>query len=146
MNTSKNRFWFAILLLLTVAAGCGVPQAKQADPELGFEVQMQVNSGQQFHASFGVENRGPTAFAGDKAFEGKMELRYADGAQTGELRASAKIVELARLDPGETAWPVAWRAQLDPGAYTLTWGAADYGFTSVEFQIVERDGRLYLDV
>jgi hypothetical protein len=37
------------------------------------------------------------------------------------------------------------RVQLDPGAYTLTWGAEGYGETTVEFQIIERDGRLYLD-
>ena len=37
-----------------------------------------------------------------------------------------------------------WRGRLDPGAYSLVWGAKGYGLTSVAFEIVERDGRLTL--
>jgi hypothetical protein len=105
---------------------------------------MQINAQQEWHVSLGVHNRMETPFAGDKTFEGQMELRYVDGEQAGELRASANIVSLAPLAPDETAWPMAWRAQLDPGTYSLTWGAEGYGWSSVEFQVVERDGRLYL--
>lgn len=138
--------WFLFVLLITsaVAAGCSASQTMEADPELSFEVQMQVNAAQEFHTSLGVENRGSTPFVGDESFDGEMELRYADGAQAGELRARAEVVQLCKLESGDTVWPLAWRAQLDPGTYTLTWGAKDYGFSSVEFQIVERDGRLYL--
>jgi hypothetical protein len=145
MKPNTKRFLFALLILAAVAAGCSTRQSKDLDPELSFEVQMQVNAAQEFHASLGVENRGPVPFAGDETFNGEMELRYADGAQAGELRARAETVQLSRLEPSETAWPLTWRAQLDPGAYTLTWGAKDYGSYMSEFQIVERNGRLYLD-
>lgn len=144
MKPNTKQCLLALLILAAVAAGCSTPQSKDIDPELSFEVQMQVNAAQEFHTSLGIKNRGPTPFAGDETFHGEMELRYADGAQAGELRARAETVRLSRLEPGETAWPVAWRAHLDPGAYTLTWGAQDYGFSTVEFQIVERNGRLYL--
>jgi hypothetical protein len=130
--------------MLTILAGCSTPHWQEAEPTLGFEAQVQVNSGQEFHASLGIENTGQVAFAGDDAFDGEMELRYADGEQSGELRARAEILALSRIEPGDTAWPVTWRGRLDPGAYTLTWGADRYGETRIQFQIVERDGRLYL--
>ena len=105
---------------------------------------MQVDAGQEFHASLGIQNKSAAPLAGDEAFTGQMELRYADGERAEELRASAEIAALSPLSPGDTAWPMAWRGLLDPGAYVLTWGAESYGMTTVEFQIVERDGRLYL--
>jgi hypothetical protein len=105
---------------------------------------VEVNADQAFHASLGIRNEGVAPFAGDEAFNGQMELRYAEGDQAGELRASAEIVPLAPLKPGDTAWPMTWRGSLDPGAYILTWGAEGYGVTTVRFQIVEREGRLYL--
>jgi hypothetical protein len=145
MNPNTKQCLFALLILSAVAAGCSTPKSTDAGPELSFEVQMQVNTAQEFHASLGVENRGPTAFPGDETFNGEMELRYADGTQAGELRARAETVQLSRLEPGETAWPVAWRAHLDPGKYILTWGTETYGSCTVGFQIVERNGRLYLD-
>ena len=148
---THNRIFLVIALIATAVAaiafagaGCNVPKAEDTDPKLRFDAQIEVNSAQEFHVSLGITNAGTTAFSGDETFEGQMQLRYADGDRAGELRARAEIVRLASLAPGETAWPMAWRAQLDPGTYTLTWGTEPYGFYSTEFQIVERDGRLYL--
>jgi hypothetical protein len=101
-------------------------------------------SAQEFEVRLGVQNASQAHLAGDETFYGQMELRYADGAQAGELRAGAEIVSLAPLSPGETAWPLVWRGQLDSGAYTLTWGTEGDGTTTVEFQVAERSGRPYL--
>jgi hypothetical protein len=144
VKASTKWFWFISLILIATGVGCSAPREKVSTQELSFEARMQVNSAQEFHVSLGIKNAGTSASAEDETFNGQMELRYADGEQAGELRARANIVRLAPLAPGETAWPMAWRAQLDPGTYTLTWGAENYGFYSTEFQIVERDGRLYL--
>ena len=144
MKMNVIRFVLVLVLASAIAAGCSASRTEQAAPDLDFEVRMQVNAAQEFHASLGIRNASTTTFAGDETFDGQMELRYADGDRAGELRARAEIVRLASLAPGETAWPMAWRAQLDPGTYILTWGAEPYGFYSTEFRIVEQDGRLYL--
>jgi hypothetical protein len=138
--------WILLCALLTslTVGGCAAPKPKDATSTLSFEAQMQVNAGQEFHVSLGIENAGQTSFAGDEQFGGEMELRYADGDQAGELRARAEIETLSGLEPGETAWPMSWRGQLEPGTYTLTWGAEGYGKTIVQFEIDERDGRAYL--
>jgi hypothetical protein len=135
---------FAVLLGLS-GVGCTATQPQDPTPALSFETQMQINAEQEWHISLGVHNEAETPFAGDKAFHGQMKLWHVDGNRAGELRASASLVSLAPLAPDETAWPLAWRARLDPGTYSLTWGAEGYGLSSVEFRIVERDGRLYLD-
>jgi hypothetical protein len=138
--------WILLCVLFTglIVAGCHAARANDSGPALSFETQMQINSKQEFHVSLGVQNKGPAPFAGDEMFYGQMELRYADGDRAGDMRASAEIVTLSPVAPGETAWPMAWRAQLDPGTYSLTWGAEGYGVTTVDFQVVERDGRLDL--
>lgn len=69
-----------------------------------------------------------------------MEIRDADGDVVG----TARVDELRRLDAGETAWPTAFADTLPAGDYTLTWGAPDYGSQTVNFTIVEVDGRLYM--
>ena len=132
------------LFFFLASAGCNAPTVEEPNPALSFEAQIQENEGQEIHIRLGIRNRSPTPFAGDETFEGQMELRYADGERAGELRARAEIVTLSRLEPGDTVWPMTWRGPLDPGAYTLTWGADGYDETHVGFQIVERDGQMYL--
>jgi hypothetical protein len=133
-----------VLVLFLLGAGCQKKTDDQASA-LIFSATMEVNGAQEFHVSLGVQSAGQNRFAGDDTFHGQMTLRYADGDQAGNLAVSAEVISLEAIAPGETAWPLAGRVRLDPGAYTLTWGAEGYGETTVEFQIVERDGRLYLD-
>jgi hypothetical protein len=134
-----------VLVLLLLGAGCQRKPDDQASA-LIFSTMMEVNGAQEFHVSLGVQNAGQNRFEGDETFHGQMTLRYAEGDRAGNLAASAELISLEAIAPGETAWPLAWSVQqLDPGAYTLTWGAEGYGETTVEFQIVERDGYLYLD-
>lgn len=127
---------------LVALVGCGPLSLAQREPQLAFEVAMQVGSDQEFHVSLGVRNSGTGTFEGDNSFNGEMEIRH---MPSGELRASAQIVPLESLAPGETAWPVDWHGKLDAGTYELTWGAEGYGSTSEKFAIVERDGRLYFE-
>ena len=144
MSVSRRYLTCLLLVLLLLGAGCQKKTNDQASA-LIFSAMIEVNSAQEFHVSLGVQNAGQNRFAGDETFHGQMALRYAEGDRAGSLAASAKLTSLEAIAPGETAWPLVWRARLDPGAYALTWGAEGYGETTVEFQIVERDGRLYLD-
>jgi len=141
----RSRWVYSVLLMAVWAmTGCQHARTREAASALEFETAMQINAEQEFHVSLGVRNAGEKAFAGDQAFDGRMEMRYTDGEQAGDPRAGAHIVPLRALEPDETAWPLVWRGQLEPGAYVLTWGAEGYGSTEVTFQVVERDNRLYL--
>ena len=133
------------LLVLTAAGvlllgGCAPFSQAPQEPDLAFKIAMEVNSEQVFHASLGVQNEGQVPFQGDNSFNGTMEVRHMPG---GDLRASAHMVPLEPMEPGETVWPLTWRGDLAGGTYELTWGAEAYGSTTEEFAIEEKDGRLY---
>jgi len=112
----------------------------QGAAQLVFEAPMAVSAEGEAHVSLGVRNVGEVVFPGDEAFNGVMELRRADGT----LRARAEVRELGRIEPEGVAWPAAWRGQLEPGNYRLTWRAASYGGVAVEFAVVAEGSQMRL--
>lgn len=124
-------------LLLLAACTRFSAQTPQAD-QLNFKVQLGINADAETVAQLGVDNVGTEKFPGDKAFNGEMVLRD----ESGNLQASAQVLPLAPLAPGETEFPLEWTGKLAPGRYQLTWGAPAYGSTVVDFTIVEHDGVL----
>jgi hypothetical protein len=129
----------AVLALLTTACS----PAREIDPgdySLEFRAPLQVNSAGEAHLTLGVHNTGESAFPGDSEFNARMELRHVDGTR----RAGAEVRPIGSIQPGDIVWLTDWRGQLDAGQYALTWEAPGYGTLEVTFDIVERDGRLYL--
>ncbi len=136
----KTKLLITLLAVgLSLLVGCTrfSAQTPQAD-QLNFKVQLGINADGETVAQLGVDNAGTEKFPGDKTFNGEMELRDESGNQ----RASAQVLPLAPLAPGETEFPLEWTGKLAPGRYQLTWGAPAYGSTTVNFTIVERDGVL----
>jgi hypothetical protein len=137
----KTVRYLGVVFALLALASCSPFSEAQQSPELEFEIAMQVNSDGEFHVSLGVRNAGPRTFEGDNTFNGQMEVRH---VPTDELRASAEVIPMQSIAPGETVWPMDWHAQLEPGRYEITWRAQEYGATTKAFTVVEEDGRLYL--
>jgi hypothetical protein len=136
---TKTLFYMIVSIAVLLLSSC-TPAEQASVPQLTFEAPFAIDADQEFHVSLGVHNAGAQDFCGDERFEGQMEIRNA----AGELRASAEVLALPAIPAGDTAWPLAWRGGLAPGAFRLIWGSDTYGFTTVEFTIVERNGRLYL--
>ncbi|MBN1976539.1 MAG: hypothetical protein JW918_03980 [Anaerolineae bacterium] len=137
----KKTLLYTILgIVVLILASCKLAAEQAPVSQLMFEAPYAIGADQELHVSLGVYNAGTQEFAGDDRFEGQMEIRDASG----ELRASAEVLELPAIPVGDTAWPLAWHGELSPGAYCLTWGSDKYGFINAEFSIVERNGRLYL--
>lgn len=88
----------------------------------------------------GVANVGDTTFPGDKTFAGMMELRK----ETGDLQSRIEIPQFKPLPSDTSDFPTWLKAELLPGTYLLTWGAPKYGSTSVNFTIIERDGKFVI--
>ena len=129
----------SLFAMMTMPMSCGV-FGEPGAPSLAFQAPMNVDSGQRFHVSLGVENLGGTPFRRYDAFNGAMTLRGDEGTEVGRIQVST----LWELAPGEAAWPAAYASKLPAGAYQLTWGAPGYGSVTVDFTIVELDGWLYL--
>ena len=138
----KTKTWLHAIsgIAALLLASCAPAAEPEPVPQLRFEAPVAISAGQEFHVSLGLHNADARDFAGDERFEGQMEIRDASG----ELRASAEVLDLPAIPTGDTAWPLEWRGELAPGSYRLTWGSDKHGFTTVEFTVVERNGRLYM--
>ena len=138
----SNAFQKGLLLIALAVGGLALvlvsfnPSAAPApEPaELTFEVHLSTDADDQLVAKLGVRNSGMTAFRGDEAFAGVMDLR----GEAGEPQAHVEMAELTQsLAPGESVFPTTWSGGLVPGAYRLTWGAPRYAYTMIEFSVVE---------
>ena len=133
------RMLIGLALIALAVAACSPGQEAAADrqPPLKFETQIAVNEpsadGYEVEIALGVKNEGRRPFKGDKQFNAQMQLT---NLETDKLRATANIVSLDRVEPGETEWIMDWDGQLDPGRYRLTWGAEGYDKTAyAEFSV-----------
>ena len=129
------RVLLGIGLMLLAAAACTPGQEAAADqqPTLSFETQIAVHEGYNVDIALGVKNESRRPFEGDKQFNAQMQLT---NLETEKLRATANIVSIDRVEPGETAWIMDWNGDLDPGRYRLTWGAEGYNDTAyAEFSV-----------
>jgi len=133
----KNRILKAVIAVtLLTLAGCGPWW-----PELAFSVHFVVNVDGHTVASIKVQNEGAVPFFKDKDFDGVFELRD----EAGNVLLHQDVPELDRLSPGDSFWPPGWKGTLAAGKYQWIWGAPGHDFATVDFDIVERNGELFLD-
>ena len=131
----------AIAVFALAMVSCApLDQVRRSMASLDFRAPLAVNAEGEFHVSLEVHNGGTVTFPQDTGFGGVMELR--DGGNNLLARVYAR--EITQIEPGQSAFPGAWSAQLGAGSYRLTWGAPDYGSILVEFTIAEEEGRLRL--
>jgi hypothetical protein len=128
-----------ILTILLVLASCA-PYADSGGSQLAFEAPVSVDSAERFHVSLGVRNLGEQRFRNHEAFNGAMTLRDDGGTELGRIQ----VATLWELAPDGAGWPAAYASELPAGAYQLTWGSPDLGSVTVDFSIVELEGRRYL--
>jgi len=139
----KNKMMVMLITIALLAlTGCSTsPEPALETARLTFEVALrgEMDDG-KIVARLGVRNAGNVEFPGDEAFGGVMELR--DGSQA--LRSCGETMMMGRLAAGEATFPIEWKGELSPGAYTLTWGAPGYGATVVDFEVQESSGMLVI--
>ena len=136
----KTRLLSALTLVVLLAlVGCTTsPEPTPEAADLQLKVGVNTDADGEVVLRFGAHNMGPADFPGDEDFVGKWRLID----EAGDLRASGSLTIMGPLGSGETAFPVEWKGKLVPGAYTLTWDAAGYGLTAMNFTVVEHNGRL----
>jgi hypothetical protein len=124
------------VVLLLAAAGCAwVPVNAMAT--LKPQAQLSMERGGWVSIRVGATNIGARAYPANDNFQGVMELR--DTA--GELLSKIEIHMFPALEPQQTDLPSELRTQLFPGTYRLTWGAPALETLTVEFDILEREGK-----
>lgn len=129
-----------ILLALSLAlAGCDAigeatptPAPETFKSELLFTSEFAFTSGDNTIISLFLVNTSDRRYPGDEEFQGRMEIRTAPGD---DLRAAAEVYQVGPLEAGEKRTQLIWEGILDPGEYTLSWGAQDYSFTTTDFEV-----------
>jgi hypothetical protein len=73
--------------------------------------------------TLGVANLSHQQVAEVEDFDGRWQIMDADGA----IRAQGRWAHLGSLQSEEAQYPMTWQGRLDPGSYTLVWGAPELG-------------------
>lgn len=138
----KAKLLSALLAMMLLAlVGCAAaPEPTPEAAELDLKAEVNVDADSEVVLRVGAHNAAPADFPGDEDFVGQWELTDESVAQ----QASGRLTIMGPLESGKTMFPAEWKGGLVPGAYTLTWSAADYGSIVVNFTIIERDGKLYI--
>ncbi len=131
---------FSIFALLALA-GCSGPAAQlRSDAKLVFVAHLSMDPDGQARFRVGVRNVGSQAFLEDKHFNGLMEIQGPEG----KLRSRAEMPSMSRIEPGKEELPAGLLARIDPGSYMLILRADNQETLQVPFEILVRNGLVYL--
>lgn len=128
-----------LVLVLLAVVGCANPP-RPASALLEPEAQLTMQDGGVVIIRIGATNASAWNYPANEAFNGMMEVRNA----TGDLRSRIDVHQFGALGPKETAMPAELKTQLDAGTYRLTWSAPTMQVMSLEFEVLDRDGKRYL--
>lgn len=131
-----RRICLLVVLILTgLTTACTTPTPTSLPrADLTFIAELSMINGRELLLDLSARNDGPVA-APDDDFEAVWQLRDAQD----DLRAQGKAFDLPALDAGEHAGFMLWQGIIEPGTYTLTWGAPGYGSTSLRFEVFETE-------
>jgi hypothetical protein len=138
-----------LLLLLTiigamllVACNGGETTASEApirEELVTFVAKPSVNAAEEVVIDFSLHNGGEPLPA-DKNFIAHWRLERGDG----EMRAQGKAHDRPALPGGAETPMMRWSGSLEPGDYTLTWGAPGLGATVIDFAVQETEHGLQI--
>jgi len=125
-----------VLLNVLLAASC---TARSAEGEV-FSAEWvtpaaKVTLGQDetIEIAMGFANQSKQPIPQQEDVAGRWELVNSEG----EVRARGRVQVAGPLEPGETSYPLVWRGALEPGSFTLRWGARAIGTLTTEFTVFD---------
>jgi hypothetical protein len=124
-------------MMVILVSGCTLKTQPVTNEVIEFLSQVQTNANNEVEISLQLISP-DRDFDADPEFGAKMELFD----QNNELRAEANMPQNPFLKKGEIYQLFTWRGQLEPGVYHLDWSCADYGGSSVSFEVVNNSSGL----
>lgn len=128
------------ILAALLLAGCGQFGQESVEKDLELKIKMTMKAEGELHLSAGLHNPRKADYEGTESFDGYLEVIN----ELGEVQSRGETYSFAKLTGGETLYPLTYRLTLQPGKYTARYSALGKEPVEVEFQILDKDGTLYL--
>ena len=127
-----KRLIFLLSTMVILVSGCTSKTQLATSEIIEFLSQVQTNANNEVEISLQLTSPNRD-FDADPEFNAKMELID----QNDELRAVANMPQNPFMKKGEVYQLFTWRGKLEPGVYQLNWSCADFGGSSVSFEVVK---------
>jgi hypothetical protein len=108
---------------------------------LELRVKMTMNATGEVIVAAGLHNAGRFEYPGTDSYNGFLTVLDA----TGKLRALGESNKFSLLGAGETFYPLTYNLIVEPGTYRLKFSALGKQPVEMEFEVVEKNGKLYLN-
>ncbi len=128
-------------LLLFVLTGCTQARQESIEKKLELKIKLTMLEPGKVSISAGMHNPGRREYLGNADFEGHLTIKD----EAGNLINDGKVYGFSKLAAGESSFPFTFEMNVEPGAYTVQFGALDKPPVEMQFEIVEKDGVLYLN-
>ncbi len=128
------------ILIALLLAGCGQMAQETIEKDLELKIKMTMQAEGKLDISAGLHNPRKVDYQGTESFNGLLEVLN----EAGEVRTSGETYSFSPLAGGETSYPLTYQLTLDPGTYTVRYSALGKEPLEVQFEILDKDGTLYL--
>lgn len=128
------------ILIALLLAGCGPIAQETIEKDLELKIKMTMPADGKLNISAGLHNPNKGDYQGTESFNGLLEVLN----EAGEVRTSGEIYSFDPLTGGETSYPLTYQLTLEPGKYTSRYSALGKEPLEVQFEIIDKDGTLYL--
>ncbi len=135
---NRTTTWLLVALILSIEGCASV--APTGVGRLKPDVRLSMGEDGEALIRIGATNVGMNALPANETFQGVMEVRNG----VGDLQSRIDVHKLGALKAGQTDMFSSLRARYEPGTYLLSWTAPAMGQITLEFDIMQQDGRTFL--
>lgn len=128
-------FWMVLL------AGCSNADQSAVEDSLELRVRLTMKEPGQVSVAAGMHNSGRFEYPGTENYNGFLTILD----ESGRLRALGEAKKFSLLAADETFYPITYHLSVEPGLYRLKFSALDKQPVEMQFEIIEKNGRLYLN-
>ncbi len=128
-------------LLAVLLTGCMASGQETVEDSLELRVKLTMKESGELFVAAGLHNSGRFEYPGTDNYNGFLTILD----EAGRLRALGESNKFSLLASGETFYPLTYQLIIEPGTYRLKFSAIGKQPIEMHFEIVERNGKLYLN-
>lgn len=128
-------------LLVVLLTGCMASGQETFEDSLELRVKLTMKESGEVFVAAGMYNSGRFEYPGTENYNGFLTILD----EAGQLRALGESNKFSLLAAGETFYPLTYQLMIEPGTYQLKFSALGKQPIEMQFEVVEKNGRLFLN-